>query len=301
MIGPWRAEIPSEVFAGESFKLVFHCEAADHSLCPEYYLVMFHGVTRQTIPPPNFKVSPSSINPPHSWSVVEATWTINDPGEYSVYAYPEFQYMRDTQRLYCKLWKETMTYPWHQAAVQNCPIHLSVKRKPNTYPPEEGYGICSEKDLKTARYLSTNPLDSSKRFAALYENTKRSFIWAPYTCKIPHRSIDQAIAAIPSAKHIVLIGDSTLRGPFCTRIWENLHGTVHDSVCDYKQHNQTYYEQKWGHKFTWREFQDESSQTGRRNVSFSFLWSPVWFYGRGLPELLKMDPAPTHVVFNMGL
>ena len=40
---------------------------------------------------------------------------------------------------------------------------------------------------------------------------------------------------------------------------------------------------------------------GKRNVSFSFLWSPVWFYGRGLPELLKMEPPPTHVVFNMGL
>lgn len=271
-------------------------------MCPNYYLVMFHGPSRQTIPPQIFRPSNLKANTPFSWNIVEATWTIDDPGEYSVYAYPEFEYRRDSRRLYCKLWKETMYYPWHKAAVKGCPIHLTVKQNSNTTSDiEEGYGVCSPEDLRKARYRSTNSLISGQKFADFYNNTKRLFIWAPYKCKIPHRSVEQAITEIPSAKHIVLIGDSTMRGPFCTRIWENLHGTVHDSVCDYRQHNNTYWEQKWGHKFTWKLLKNMGSETGQRNVSFSFLWSPVWFQGRALPELLNMDPPPTHVVFNMGL
>jgi hypothetical protein len=263
---------------------------------------MFHGPSRQTIPPQNFRVSKTKPNPPFSWNIVESNWTIHDPGEYSVYAYPEFEYRKDARRLDCKLWKESMYYPWHQAAVEGCPILLTVNEKPDTAPPEEeGYGACSPDDLKKARYLSTNALVSSQKFAEFYINTNRLFVWAPYKCKIPHRSVQQAITEIPSAKHIVLIGDSTLRGPFCTRIWENLHGGVQDSVCDYRKHNATYWEQKWGHKFTWKLLKDDSSETGERNVSFSFLWSPIWFSGRALPQLLEMDPPPTHVVFNMGL
>src|SRR5579859_4197638 len=151
MLGPWRVELPSEVSVGEPFRLIFHCQAPDPSMCPNYYLVMFHGPSRQTIPPQMFRLSSLKINTPFSWNIIEANWTIDDPGEYSVYAYPEFEYRRDSRRLYCKLWKETMYYPWHKAAVQGCPIQLTVKQNPNTTNIDEGYGVCSPEDLRKAR------------------------------------------------------------------------------------------------------------------------------------------------------
>lgn len=293
IVGPWRAEIPSEVVAGDKFQMSFHCIFPDHSLCPPYYTVMFHGPTRQTVSPENFTPSDKK-NPPFTYGTVEATWSIDDPGEYTVYAYPDFVYSDRSKTLFCREWK-TMQFPWNKAAVENTPFRLVVKP---TKQREEGYGDCSPHDLKVGRYLSTDASLSSQRFADMYAHTGRQFVWAPYNCKIPHRRVHEAIRSITSAKNILVIGDSTSRGYFCTRIWEDVHGTTKDTVCDYIRHDQTYWDQDVGHKFTWKMFEDEN---GQRNVSFTFLWSPVWFHNKkAVPVLLALDPSPTHIVFTVG-
>jgi hypothetical protein len=101
-----------------------------------------------------------------------------------------------------------------------------------------------------------------------------------------------------STNHFLFIGDSTMRGPFCAKVWEMLHGTVAGSVCDYRNNSMDYWEMRWGHKFTWKTFKDEG---WNRNVSFSFLWLPREFSAIEEVLLSLKDPAPTHVVFNMGL
>ena len=293
IVGPWQAEIPSEVVAGENFHMSFHCVFPEPSLCPQYYTVMFHGPTRQSVPPENF--TPSNVtNPPFTYGTIEATWSIDDPGEYFVYAYPDFVYSDMSKALFCREWK-TMQFPWNQAAVENTPFRLVVKP---TQQREEGYGDCSPDDLKVGRYLSTDASLSSQQFAEMYAHTGRQFVWAPYNCKIPHRRVHEAVQSITSARNILVIGDSTSRGYFCTRIWEGVHGTTKDTLCDYKRHNQTYWDQDIGHKFTWKIFVNESEQ---RNVSFTFLWSPIWYHNKkAVPVLLALDPPPTHIVFTVG-
>lgn len=101
---------------------------------------------------------------------------------------------------------------------------------------------------------------------------------------------------MPLAKHILFIGDSTTRGPFCVLVWEVLHGTVEGGPCNYNSPN--YRDEKWHHKFTSKVI---DAPEGPRNVSFSCLWAPT-FLAPVTDVLLSLtDPPPTHVVFNVGL
>jgi hypothetical protein len=268
--------------------MVFNCTYPDQRLCPSYFMVLFHGPTRQSVLPDMFSQLNRTGDTPASQSTLTATWTINDPGEYKVYAYPQF--------VYCKQW-ETMDYPWEKASVEGSPFRITVLPAPS--PLEEGYGTCSGGDADNGRYLSTADGIASTEFQDMYAGQGREFVFAPYKCKVPPRTIHQALSSIPSAKHFLFIGDSMTRGGFCTRIWEQLHGSVWGSVCDYKTNSAEYWDMKWGHKFT-NVLLDEDTDH-QRNVSFSFLWVAHNF-SSVVPTLLSLtDPPPTHVVFNMAL
>lgn len=270
--------------------MVFHCTFPDKSLCPPYYMVLFHGPTRQSVLPENFSELNWTYTSPDDFASVNAKWTIHDAGQYLVYAYPQF--------IYCGKWKE-MEFPWEKATVQGTPLTISVI--PGTSATEEGYQVCSANDIDAGRYLSTNPKVSSKEFADMYAGSGRDFVWAPYKCKIPHRTITEAIDLMPPAKHFLFVGDSLTRGGFCARIWESLHGTVQGGVCDYKNSPAEYWDMKWGHKFTHKVFEKDDKRDVERNVSFSYLWVAHNF-STVVPTILTLtDPPPTHVVFNMGL
>lgn len=172
--------------------MVFHCTFPDKSLCPPYYMVLFHGPTRQSVLPENFSELNWTYTSPDDFASVNAKWTIHDAGQYLVYAYPQF--------IYCGKWKE-MEFPWEKATVQGTPLTISVI--PGTSATEEGYQVCSANDIDAGRYLSTNPKVSSKEFADMYAGSGRDFVWAPYKCKIPHRTITEAIDLMPPAKHFL--------------------------------------------------------------------------------------------------
>jgi hypothetical protein len=194
-----------------------------------------------------------------------------------------------------------MDAPWHKASVQGTPIDITVTPNPNESATSEGYGVCTSDQIDDGRYLSTDQALAPPEFTAMYNDTDRSYIYAPYNCKIPHRTIIDVAKSIPSAKHFVFLGDSTMRGAFCARIWENIHGTVKDSVCDYMTDPETYLPTRWTDKTSTVELDASRGFTETRNVSISFIWNPT-------PEvfevkkavLLAMDPPPTHVVMNMG-
>lgn len=298
--GPWRAEIPPSVLAGESFKFLFHCTNPEPSLCPRYYNVFFHGPSRVGIPPEGFKKLDSA--PPLTFGTIQAEYKIMDPGEYLVYAFPDFVYSQEEKTLYCKKWKEEMKFPWNELAVEGTPLRFSVKPNPDKVI-EEGWDECPATDINgtDGRYLSTNA-SIYPRFAALFKNTKRHFIWSPFKCKIPARSVFDAVAQIPSMKNLLVIGDSTSRAYYCTRIWENIHGDPKGTLCDYITHNQTYWDQVYGHKFTWKLFKDENTGRQDRNVSFSYTWAPFWGHNsrKIKPVILELNPPPSHVIYTLG-
>ena len=215
---------------------------------------------------------------------MRVSWKLHDPGLYKVYAYPEFQH--------CSQWNK-MDYPWSKAAVSGTPVQLRVTSN-NAHPVHEieGYETCkSTDDIRYGRYLSTNDFVSPTKFADIFRHVpNRAFTWAPYRCKIPPWSPEAALIAIPSAKHVVWVGDSTQRGQFCRTLWRGLWGNPLDTMCDtMKSH---------GDKFTWKVIKDPV--TGEeRNVSMSLV-----FVGQNLPEVFptiqSLASPPTHVIFNMG-
>jgi hypothetical protein len=180
-----------------------------------------------------------------------------------------------------------MQFPWQRSVVEGSPFDITVL--PSRQKTVEGWDSCTSDTIHNGRYVSVS---LNPAFAAMYKHANRTYIYAPYECKIPARSIPQALAELPSAKHILYIGDSVTRNPFCNHIWRRIHGTVNDSVCDPSR--QSYH---YSHKLTAVTLED-----GRR-VNFSFLWSPGWehFKNENVEVLLKMDPLPTHVVMNFGL
>lgn len=255
--------------------MTFQCTSLNSTICPQSYMVLFHGPSRQNVLPEMF--SPVDAES----ETIRATWIINDPGEYSVYVYPEFRYC---------LYSET-DLSWNAASVEHSPFKITVQ--PNSPPLIDGYGSCfSSADVLAGRYLSTNSLTLSSIFA----NSSRAFAWAPYKCKIPPRTAAQALDLMPSAKHVVFIGDSLSRGGFCARIWGSIRGSIEGSVCDYLTNFYEYIERKWEAKHTWRVIENHNEA---RNVSVSLCWAPVDLSDIPPPSLFL--PPPTHVVFNQGM
>jgi hypothetical protein len=293
IVGPWKAKIPNVVVAGEQFTMQFTCTSPEPTLCPAHYMVMFTGPTKLNVSPELFGQLEWTLNFPSDHAVVEARFEINDPGRYKILAYPDF--------MYCRQWDD-LEFPWHRATVQDCPLEITVvpNRKDDTI---EAFGKCTTEQIENGRFLSTNPALSSEAFSALYKDSGRSYIYAPYECKVPHRTLIEALTELPSANHIVYVGDSTMRGPFCAKLWEGLHGTVEHTLCDYLNSPGEYYENKWGHKSSYAVLSQEHGFAEPRNVSISFFWSPSWlhFDKHNIPAVLEMDPPPTHLVVNMGL
>lgn len=287
-LGPWQAELPSEVTAGEEFQLSFQCKYPDRALCPPYYLVFFHGPTRQTTSPDRFVFSNGPIGPHDVHPTLLATWTIHDPGQYKVYAYPELAK--------CTQWME-MRFPWSAAAVKGSPFSLLVNPKSSKIMKEhdEGYDVCRNPgDIDVGRYVRTDAA-MSKEFSRLYAETKREYVWAPYKCKIPPRTVQQGVEALPEAKHFVWIGDSTSRGPFCERIWKHIHGSNKGTECDATLMTK---ESQWTSKFTSKVF---GSGVQERNISFSLVWLSNSFSDTARELLSLTNPLPTHIIFNYGL
>jgi len=263
----------------------FICTHPDPRLCPDYFMVIFHGPTRQTVPPDAFEAVNWTNNFPIEGAVVTAKWTIQDPGHYLVYAYPDF--------VKCSQWRKD-AFPWNTASVQGCPLEVNVKpRNPaSSGDIDEGYGTCAAEQIHHGRYLAVDSALSPPDFSAMYIDTGRSYVYAPYQCKIPHRTVHEAIALIPLAKHFLYLGDSTTRSHFCTEIWEGLHGTVENGSCRYANKDPYLRTNKYTHALVGG---DEP-----RNVNFSFLWSPI-FETKVRETIMELNPPPTHVVFNTGL
>ena len=269
--------MPQRAVVGEEFEMTFHCMFADPSLCPPRYLVMFDGPSRQTIRPEMFQGINTTDSSPFSYGKASVRWTLFDEGVYTIYAYPDFDA--------CAQWN-SMKYPFQKASVEGAPFLLTVH--PAQYPWKEGYGICSGEDVRDGRYLPV----TSPQLASSFSNVSQNFAWAPYNCKIAPRTATQAVAELPKAQHIVFVGDSTTRGPFCRFVWGDIHGDLAGSPCEFGTEN--YWEMKWGHKFTSHVFEDN------RNVSFSFIWAPE-HPESVLNQLKALDPLPTHLIFNVGM
>lgn len=257
--------------------MTFFCTHPDPKLCPTYYMVQFRGPTIQAVSPDAFSPLNWTNNVPYEYAYLTAKYTIRDPGQYQIYVYPELWH--------CSQWNK-LEYPWQRATVDGTPFDLVVTGE----PPEEGFGPCeTEEQIYDGRYVAI--ASASSRMKEMFGRSGRAHVYAPYSCKIPARTIKDALDELPNAKQILWAGDSVTRNPFCRRIWWTVHHTVKDSPCDPDPDSFHY-----SHKIT-------DYKVGNRSVGLSFLWSPHWpdFERNNINLALSLNPAPTHVVFNFGL
>jgi hypothetical protein len=262
----------------------FTCSNPSRKLCPRNYMVLFQGPTKLSAPPEIFEALNSTYVPPSTYGSVHARWTVQDPGLYRVYVYPELPY--------CSQWNN-LEYPWQKAMVEGSPFDVLVTPGANSHT--EGYGSCSPEQIYAGRYLSVDhSLPTSIELSAMYSRTDRTYVYAPYACKIPPRTVHQAAISIRSAQHFVFVGDSVTRSTFCARIWQDLHGreSIFDTSCD--PNTDSYH---FSHKFTHIVLEEEHQP---RNVSFSFLWATT-SDDLDLTTFLSLNPPPTHVVMSFGL
>ena len=104
-------------------------------------IVMFHSPSRTQ----RHSTFNWTAHAPEDYANTQATWRLNDPGEYLIYIYSEF--------MICRAWKD-MDYPWFKASAEGTPVRLIVQ--PALMPFfEEGFVICSENDTTHGRYLAT--------------------------------------------------------------------------------------------------------------------------------------------------
>ena len=290
MIGPWRAHIPTTVYAGQEFSMQFICTSPESLLCPPSFIIFFHGPTKLSVPPELLSQLNWTHRSPNEQAIINARFSIIDPGQYRVYAYPEFRF--------CSPW-ESWGYPYNKAVVQDTPFSVTVLPNDST-PLEEGFGTCTTEQIDDGRFVSLN---FSKEITTMYNDAGRSYIYAPRDCKIPHRTVLDTIKLLPDANHIAYFGDSTIRSIFCTRVWNGLHGTVHNSSCDYISNWDWYHRNRWDYKTSYAVLGPEQGFEEPRNVTISFIWSPGWehFESENIPTVLALDPPFTHIVVNMGL
>ncbi|KAL7271366.1 hypothetical protein RUND412_005889 [Rhizina undulata] len=297
--GPWKASIPESVTVGETFELELECIHQEEKYCPPAYYVQFYGPTTMPIPITGFRQI--------SKRIVKANMTLNEPGNYNVYAWPN-----DPQ---CQQWQSEEIPPPQQVyrqAVQGCPHKLQVigisdgagngAVRVDTHRKCENY-----EEILDGRWINKNNVvpemirqysfgqfHPNQSVAEQYslENFEQSrYIYSPYDCKIPHRSILNAIEDLPSAKHFLFIGDSVARGYVCTRIFKDLFGADNLGVCEFHPESKV-----WEHGNKQAEW---THPNGNRTVNVTLAF-PHRDINEMWPFLDSLTPKPDFVAFNMG-
>ncbi|ORY87596.1 hypothetical protein BCR37DRAFT_1649 [Protomyces lactucae-debilis] len=205
--GPFDGSVPQEVSVNEPFTVHFTC--LNDTLCPESFAALIVGPAQHV-----FTTS-------HNASQVEKqhTFQIAEPGTYKVYLWPHFGTI-------CAKYFNTPD-PWYERLATGSPFTLHVT---GGHPVRVTSSACrNTDDILDGRWVHTADLHMSE-LAQLgfdpYETYIRQdraqlapYIWLPYTCHVQHRSMYSHLARL-KAKHILFLGDSVVRDPFCQFIYE---------------------------------------------------------------------------------
>lgn len=315
VFGPWIATFPDSVTVDEVFTIYIHCIHTDESYCPPSYLVQFYGPAAAAVPITWLEqISPRTV---------AGVMMLGEPGDYQVYAWP------DDPR--CGRWQqEDILVPVYKQAVQGSPhsMHASASVKErgggrggnsngqihktkglarvnphrtcNSY--EEildgrwiNYANVSSTLLSKYSYGQFHPPDDIIAEYGLSKelSSHARYVYSPYTCKIPHRTIVDVIDALPDLNHILFIGDSVARGFVCARVFKDLFGDDNMGVCEFHPESKV-----WEHgnkQATWIHPEDP-----KRSVDVTLAFTHGDFQDI-VPFLETLNENPPEVVvFNMG-
>ncbi|GAA6008147.1 hypothetical protein JCM10207_007045 [Rhodosporidiobolus poonsookiae] len=291
-----QAHYDDVVPSGHEHSIVFSCShpaerVAD--LCPRAYRLIISGPATLS---PDFAQSSEQLDERR----VRVRFTIRDPGQYEVWAWPEHDNCDDFQKagtLYNKM------------VVRDSPLPLIVTGQPQHEPSE----LCHPNEVNhglEGRWLSkahVNPEHlaiESPHFSWLASqlqptsNTPGTTIynhfWAPYQCKIPHRTFADWLNTI-KADSIVFFGDSVIRDTFCLVVWTELFGKPEaGQTCHYNSDTGP-----TGYHTTNKEGTYQRSDGG--TTKLYFFWTPDGKGDAVASALESLPHPPTHVLFSSAL
>ncbi|ODQ51015.1 hypothetical protein SAICODRAFT_21050 [Saitoella complicata NRRL Y-17804] len=275
--GPWVIDnLPSFLEVGQNHTLTLRCLYSD--LCPKRYYLLLRG--------------PSILTPPLESMVrvdektVEIEVRVEDAGEYQVFAWPDYEE--------CPKWFRTeLKYGMNRAQAMNSGVYISVRGA----PLEEGLDSCSElerSEVGEGRWVATEAIAKRWQGVGWYESLDKGmeYTYQPYSCKRPHVNIKDVPRLLPSAEHIVFIGDSVMRGAFCTRVWPAFSESGKaDGPCTFINDRDLYHINP---KHT------SYKNPEGREVKLSFVFADDKPRG-ALEYLTKEGINPTHIITNLGL
>lgn len=281
--GPWIIEspLPLKITTRKPFTIKFKCLWHISDLCPERYAVVLRGPTMYTPPISAIKQSPDK-------SVVTVQIEIPEPGDYELHTWADF----DTCPNY---WRENMKYPMNRGQVMGSPMRFQVSGSTGV---ADSFKSCSLDSpdyhgQNNGRWISRTALQS------VYQRTPwtngfpddQNYIYQPYGCKRNHYDAT-VLAQTKMVSRVLFLGDSILRGSFCTQIWPHLVPSgVSDGKCKFINDIPLYH-------FSPKDLQIKAADGRDIALSFRFIdHKPL----EKIQEIVSSIQAPTHIVTNIGL
>lgn len=287
--GPWSlSPLPPVLSTTQNYTLTFHCHYHASDLCPPRYAIFLRGPTLFSPDPKTFTVSEDG-------RAVSIEINVKDPGEYKLFAWPDF---KDCPAW----WRKNMKYPFNRAQVSGTPLSLVVE---GPTAEKESFDECNltnpellgESNGRWVHRASLLPSHQSSPWTTTWPN-KTEYLYAPYSCKRTYLSPRAILAESTSITHIAFFGDSTTRGPFCRFIYPSLSTSgLSDGNCTFEDNHSTYYSlpKSLIHTTTG----DDSTPPRNITLSYRFLNNGITTAVPGLNQSLPSPPS--HIVTNAGL
>ena len=280
--GPWIIEppLPKHIPTGPStirFKCLWNAD-----LCPKSYIIILRG---PTIYSPSIEAAKQDAN---DKTVVTVEINVPEPGQYELYAWPDFEICPTH-------WREHMIYPFNRGQVLGTPTHVKIVGKPLVVDKLEP---CALGDPETTgrshgRWIAKSALQSQYQQSAWAQSfpEKQEYIFQPYNCKRAHR-IAVDINKSSHITNILFLGDSVLRGAFCSQVWPQLSKSGKaDGNCEFINDAILYHVAP----------KDMVHVTpDGRNIGLSFRFTDDHPNQLSI-QLTGSTSAPSHIVTNLGL
>ena len=256
----------------------------EREVCPQRYVVILRGTTVYAPP-----VSAMTHDKKDA-SVVTVKIQVPDPGHYQLFAWPDF----DVCPHY---WRANMTYSFNRGQVFGTPLPIQVTGKPSQ---RDSFGSCQLDSTGIApvgRWISRTALQPAYRKSKWMDTYPRDqeHIYQPFTCKRHHYDARFAIDNAKSVSQMLFLGDSVIRGSFCSQIWPQLSDSgMADGQCTYINSAAKYH-------VTPKDTVYQTPDGRDVRLSFRFMYADPEASLKKLERTKSVVGTPSHVVANAGL
>ncbi|KAA8906090.1 hypothetical protein FN846DRAFT_721991 [Sphaerosporella brunnea] len=281
--GPWiidpplPAQLPTKPFT-VTFKCLWHAE----DLCPKRYIVLLRGPTIYAPPLEAIKQDPLDK------SLVSVELEVQEPGSYVLYAWPDFEACP-------KHWRDNMKYPFNRGQVLGTPTQIDVIGNPSIVDSMDPCKIDGPEAQGPShgRWISMGALHGQYRASQWARSfpADQDYIYQPYSCKRAYHTA-KLLNESTQVTNMLFLGDSVLRGAFCSQIWPQLSPSGKaDGSCTFINDAALYHTAP-------KDMQFQTADGRKIGLSFRFMDDHP---NERIAGLKGSVLEPSHIITNLGL